>query len=230
MCGRFVQFSSLRTLESIFPIDSVAGEVRANYNAAPTHEVLAIIHQNDHRLEYLHWGLVPFWAKDLSAASRLINARSETVAQKPSFRTAFRRRRCLIIADGFYEWQGEKGGKQPYFIALPSKSPFAFAGLWETWRPKNAPEDAPVYKSCTILTMAASGSMRELHHRMPVILQPDAYEEWLDPENQKSDSLENLLQNQHVRKMNYYPVSKLVNRVQNNSAACIEPLTVDLKK
>jgi putative SOS response-associated peptidase YedK len=227
MCGRFVQFSSLRTLESIFPIDSVAAEVSANYNAAPTQEILAIIYRNGRRLEYLHWGLVPFWAKDLSGASRLINARSETAAQKPSFRTAFRRRRCLIMADGFYEWQGKKGSKQPYFIVLPSKTPFAFAGLWETWRPRDAAEDDPSYKSCTILTMEASESMRGLHHRMPVILQPEAYPEWLDPENQKADKLENLLQNQHVREMHYYPVSKLVNRVQNNSTACIEPLTGD---
>lgn len=224
MCGRFVQFSSLRTLETFFQVDSVAANVAASYNIAPTHEVLAIIHQNGRRLEKLHWGLVPSWAKDLSGASRLINARAETVAQKPSFRAAFKRRRCLIMADGFYEWQGEKGSKQPYFITLTSNHPFAFAGLWETWQNKEAAGDDPVYKSCTILTTAASDSMQKIHHRMPLILQPAAYEDWLDPEVRQAERLEEILQNHHVRSMQYYPVSKLVNRVQNNSAACINPL------
>jgi putative SOS response-associated peptidase YedK len=225
MCGRFVQFSSLRTLETYFPIDSIAGDVVASYNVAPTQKVLAIIHQNGRRLEELHWGLVPSWAKDLTGASRLINARAETAAQKPSFRAAFKRRRCLIMADGFYEWQGEKGSKQPCFITMPSNSPFAFAGLWETWKSKESSDNAPVYKSCTILTTAASESVQEIHHRMPVILQPEVYEDWLDPEIQEADRLEDVLQNHHVRKMQYYPVSKLVNRVQNNSAECIKPLT-----
>ena len=224
MCGRFVQFSSLRTLETFFQVDSAAANVAASYNIAPTHEVLAIILQNGRRLERLHWGLVPSWAKDLSGASRLINARAETVAQKPSFRAAFKHRRCLIMADGFYEWQGEKGSKQPYFITLTSNHPFAFAGLWESWQNKEAAGDDAVYKSCTILTTAASDSMQKIHQRMPLILQPAAYEDWLDPEVRQAERLEEILQNHHVRSMQYYPVSKLVNRVQNNSAACINPL------
>jgi putative SOS response-associated peptidase YedK len=223
MCGRFVQFSSLRTLETHFPIDSIAGDVIASYNVAPTQEVLAIIHQNGCRLEKLRWGLVPSWSKDLSGASRLINARAETAAQKPSFRTAFKRRRCLIMADGFYEWQGKKGSKQPYFFTLPSSRPFAFGGLWETWKSNDAADDDPVYKSCTILTTAASESVRGVHHRMPVILQPEAYEDWLDPEIHDADRLAAVLQNHLVRKMQYYPVSKLVNRVQNNTAENITP-------
>jgi len=225
MCGRFVQFSSLRTLETYFPIDSVSGDIQASYNVAPTQEVLAITHQNDRRLEKLRWGLVPSWAKDLTGASRLINARAETAAQKPSFRAAFRRRRCLIMADGFYEWLGEKGSKQPYFIALPSNRPLGFGGLWETWKSKGAPDDDPVYKSCTILTTAASESMQDIHHRMPVILQPEAYDDWLDPEIQDADRLEIVLRTHLVRKLQYFPVSKLVNRVQNNSAENIKPLT-----
>jgi putative SOS response-associated peptidase YedK len=224
MCGRFVQFSSLRTLESHFPIDSIAGDVIDSYNVAPTQEVLAIIHQNGRRLEKLRWGLVPSWAKDLTGASRLINARAETVAQKPSFRAAFKRRRCLIMADGFYEWQGQKGRKQPYFIALPSKRPFAFGGLWETWKSKDASAEDPVYKSCTILTTAASESIQDIHHRMPVILQPEAYDDWLDPEIHDADRLAVVLQNDLVRKVHYYPVSKMVNRVQNNSAENIKPI------
>ena len=152
MCGRFVQFSSLRTLESYFQIDSAVETIRSSYNIAPTQEVLAIDHQNERRLEKFRWGLVPSWSKDLKAASRLINARSETASQKPSFRAAFKRRRCLIVADGFYEWHGEKGHKQPFFITLPANRPFGFAGLWETWRCTGAADTEPIYKSCTILT------------------------------------------------------------------------------
>lgn len=224
MCGRFVQFSSLRTLESYFQIDSIAADIVASYNIAPTQEIFAIIHHNGHRLEKLHWGLVPSWAKDLTGASRLINARAETASRKPSFRAAFKRRRCLIAADGFYEWQGEKGSKQPYFIALPSGRPFAFAGLWETWKSKEGADGDPVYRSCTILTTAASESIHEIHHRMPVILQPEVYRDWLDPAIQKTDRLEDILQHHHVREMKHYPVSIFVNRVQNNSAECIQPL------
>lgn len=229
MCGRFVQFSSLRTLEAHFPIDSIAADVnasyRASYNVAPTQEVLAIIHQDGRRLEKLRWGLVPSWAKDPGAASRLINARAETAGRKPSFRAAFKRRRCLVMADGFYEWQGDKGSKQPYFIALPSKRPFAFGGLWETWQSKNAAEEDPVYKSCTILTTAASESIRDIHPRMPVILQPEAYEDWLNPEIHDADRLAVILQKHLIGELHYYPVAKLVNRIQNNSAENIIPLT-----
>jgi putative SOS response-associated peptidase YedK len=128
------------------------------------------------------------------------------------------------MADGFYEWQGEKGSKQPYFIALSANCPFAFAGLWETWHSKETGDGERVYKSCTILTTAASESIQKIHHRMPVILQPQAYDGWLDPKIQEPGRLNAVLQNHHIRKMQYYPVSKLVNRVQNNSAACIEPL------
>ena len=225
MCGRFVQFSSLRTLEAHFPSDVIEADIAASYNVAPTQEVLAIIHQDGRRLVRLRWGLVPSWAQDSAGASRLINARAETAAQKPSFRAAFKRRRCLIMADGFYEWKGEKGAKQPFFIALPSKRPFAFAGLWETWKSRNAADDDPVYKSCTILTTAASGSIQAIHHRMPAILRPDAYEDWLSPQIQDADRLADILQHQLVHKMQFYPVSKRVNRVQNDAAENIQPLT-----
>jgi putative SOS response-associated peptidase YedK len=223
MCGRFVQFSSLRTLESYFPIETIGADVAASYNIAPTQQVLAIIQDNGPRLEKLHWGLVPAWAKGVSGASRLINARAETVAQKPSFRAAFKRRRCLILADGFYEWKGEKGSKQPYFIALPSGRPFAFAGLWEAFKGIDGDDDRE-YKSCTIITTAASESIQAIHQRMPVILQPEAYNVWLDPRIEAAERLNDVLQHQHVRELLYYRISNLVNRVQNNSAACIEPL------
>jgi putative SOS response-associated peptidase YedK len=137
-------------------------------------------------LEKLHWGLVPFWAKDISIGNKLINARAETIASKPSFRNAFKKRRCLIPADGFYEWKGPKGQKLPMLITLPESKPFAFAGLWETWNKKD--DQDTIYKSCTIITTEASDSVREIHHRMPAILKPEMYESWLDPLNQNINS------------------------------------------
>ncbi len=223
MCGRFVQFSSLRTLEKYFDFTSAPDDITPNYNLAPTQVVPAIVQHDDYRLENLYWGLVPSWAKNLSGASRLINARAETVAQKPSFRAAFKRRRCLILADGFYEWHGEKGHKQPWYLTLPVDQPFAFAGLWETWTGRQTPAPQSEYRSCTIITTEASESVRDIHHRMPVILQPDAYAKWLNPDNQDVQQLESILHTAHIQELKRYPVSKRVNRVQNNSPANIQP-------
>lgn len=168
MCGRFVGFRRVEELMKHYPIDVTTVEVTENFNVAPTQEVLAIVrHDNQNHLEKLNWGLVPFWANDKRIGGRMINARSETAANKPSFRTAFKKRRCMILADGFYEWKGKKGHKQPMFLTLPNGNPFAFAGLWETWDNKGK---EPAYRSCTILTREASESVRPIHHRMPVIL------------------------------------------------------------
>jgi putative SOS response-associated peptidase YedK len=168
--------------------------------------------------------LVPFWAKDISIGSRMINARVETVTSKPAFRAAFKQRRCLIPANGFYEWFGKAGNKQPYYFHLPSSEPLAFAGLYEIWEDKEAPlEDGP-YKSCTIITTDASESVKDIHNRMPLILNPEAYDEWLDPSNKEPAKIEKLLRINYVRELNRYPVSKLVNRMENNSKECIEPL------
>ena len=223
MCGRFVQFSSIRTLENYFNIQTAPEEIEPSYNIAPTQKIPVIVKKEDYQLQRMYWGLVPSWAKNLSSASRLTNARAETVATKPSFRAAFKKRRCLIPADGFYEWKGEKGNKQPWFISLPSGQPFAFAGLWEIWKDKQALPDQPDYRSCTIITTEASKSVQDIHHRMPVILQPEAYDEWLDPENQDVQQLESILQTRLIREFKSHPVSKLVNRVQNNSPTNIEP-------
>jgi putative SOS response-associated peptidase YedK len=223
MCGRFVQFSSLRTLEEYFNVQSGPTDIVANYNVAPTQKVLAVIHGKQFQLEYFHWGLVPSWAKNLSGASRLINARAETVATKPSFRAAFKRRRCLILADGFYEWQGEKGHKQPWFISLSTDEPLAFAGLWETWKHTDTTAGQDDYRSCTIITTEASQSVRDIHHRMPAILRPDAFARWLNPENQDKQALEAILHTENISELKSHPVSKQVNRVQNNSPSNIEP-------
>ena len=225
MCGRFVQKSPLQDLQQIFDAETALEDLVPNYNVAPTQRIPSIVrHAQKNRLETFHWGLVPFWAKDISFGVRMINARSETVAEKPSFRTAFKKRRCLIPADGFYEWKGDKGDKQPYYITGASGEPFAFAGLWESWNDKESDDDT-VYKSCTIITTAAKGSVRELHHRMPVVLSPDFYGPWLDTEIQDPKALTIILQKGMRHDLKYHPVSKRVNAVKNNDPSCIEPKT-----
>jgi putative SOS response-associated peptidase YedK len=224
MCGRFVQKFPFETLQQNFNIRTTDAGIILNYNVAPTQEILTIIkHDNENTLDRLHWGLVPFWAKDISIGSRMINARTETVASKPSFRDAFKKRRCLIPADGFYEWTGEKGNKQPYYVSIPSGEPFAFAGLWESWTDKESDEES-VYKSCTIITTAASESILEIHHRMPVILNPDFHEKWLNVEIQNPKELEIILQEGVIHDMKYYPVSTFVNSVKNNDPNCIKSI------
>jgi putative SOS response-associated peptidase YedK len=214
MCGRFVGFSNLDALQLYFPIDRVEAEVAPNYNVAPTQKVLAILRENhENVLRRLHWGLVPFWARDASIGSRIINARAETVSAKPAFRAAFRKRRSLIPADGFYEWKGEKSPKQPMLITLPDETPFAFAGLWEIWDAKG---QADPLVSCTILTTDSSPAIREIHHRMPVILKSAAFMDWLDPERQDVD-LEAMLAEMVHKEFRARPVSLAVNSTRNNS-------------
>ncbi len=223
MCGRFVGFRSLNELKGFFPIDKAACEAISNYNVAPSQEILSIVkYEGENWLVKFHWGLVPFWAKDISIGNRMINARSESIAEKPSFRNAFKKRRCLILADGFYEWKGEKGHKQPMFITLPDHKPFAFAGLWETWNEKD--DQDSIYKSCTVITTQASESIRDIHHRMPVILKPQIYEPWLDPDNQDVVELDNILKNEIITELLSYSVSKQVNSTRNNDSSCIEPI------
>ncbi len=223
MCGRFVNHSSLSQIEKTFNVDNVKCEPEANYNVAPTHEILVVFKQPDVRLDRFHWGLVPHWAKDISIGSRMINARCETIAEKPSFRNAFKKRRCLILADGFYEWKGEKGQKQPMFITLPDGRPFAFAGLWETWNRKSGSDST--YKSCTIITTEASESFSEIHHRMPVILKSEIYESWLDPQNDNLNELKNILENETIKELVSRPVSKQVNSASHNNPSCIDPIS-----
>jgi len=225
MCGRFVQFSPIETVQKVFNIATVPFESIPSYNVAPTQKILTVVkHDNENKLERFYWGLVPFWAKDIKIGSRMINARVETVADKPAFRNAFKKRRCLIVADGFYEWKGKKGNKQPYFITIPSREPFAFAGLWELWSAKEKDEDT-IYKSCAIITTVASESIKQLHDRMPVILMRDYHDRWLNPKEQDPKKLENVLKNGLIRDMQYYPISQHVNSPMNNDPECIRPIT-----
>ena len=228
MCGRYALYRDIEQLKTRFPIDHVEVEVAPSYNVAPTQEVLAVIHQGEfNTLDKLHWGLVPFWAKDIKIGSKMINARQETVSSKPSFREAFKKRRCLVPADGFYEWYGAKGQKQPVFITLPDKKPFAFAGLWETWQDKAEPGN--VYLSCTIITREAAGALKEIHDRMPVVLAPEAYTAWMETGKDEVESLLDILSSGAVTDFTFYLVSKRVNAVRNNGPGNIEAVEVGVK-
>ena len=217
MCGRFVGYRKIEQLKRYLPIDEVRAEVTPNYNTAPTQRIPVVFRQGSvNLLERFHWGLVPHWAKDGSIGSRMINARMETVATKPSFRVAFKKRRCLIPADGFYEWRKENGKKQPLYITLPGDQPLAFAGLWETWGEQ--------YLSCTIITRPASACILDIHDRMPAVLQPDTYLRWLDSESCDSNEAIEILTEKTLTDFEFWPVSKQVNSGRVNEPSNIEPV------
>jgi putative SOS response-associated peptidase YedK len=222
MCGRFTLTADTNAIRDAVPGVNIHEGLQARYNIAPTQPVAVVANDGNNRLDYFVWGLIPSWAKDPSIGSRLINARAETLAEKPSFRTAFRRRRCLVLADGFYEWKQAKNGrgKTPMYIRLESGKPFAFAGLWENW---NSADGSQIL-SCTIITTQPNSLMEEIHNRMPVILPKEAYSTWLEPGEKKPESLADLLVPYPAEKMIAYPVSTLVNSPQNDIAQCITPL------
>lgn len=223
MCGRFTLHRDIESIADAFHLQEVL-KLEPQYNIAPTQMVAIVVHnpESDKReFQMLRWGLIPSWSKDQSAASKLINARSETVTQKPSFRNAFKRRRCLVLADGFYEWQKQSGNKQPFYFCIENGQPFGFAGLWEKWL---SPEGDEVY-TCTILTTVANSLLQKVHDRMPVILAPEDYGLWLDPKVQTSEPLQKLLHPYPASAMTSYPVSSLVNNPKHNSPECIAPLS-----
>jgi putative SOS response-associated peptidase YedK len=223
MCGRFAQRSDPKRLAKEFKVAEVP-QVEARYNIAPTQEILAVRELADGReMTFFKWGLVPAWAKDVSMGARLINARSETVEEKPSFREAFRKRRCIVPADGFYEWQRTGGKKQPFFFQMRDERPFGFAGLWERWEG----EGGEVLNSCTILTTEANEVLRPVHDRMPVILHPEDYELWLDADARKRDLVKELLRPYTAEEMLGYPVSASINSPQNQGAKLIERAAVN---
>ena len=218
MCGRYTLRTPIDILAKGFEIEKYPSSITPNYNVAPTQEVAAVVEEDDKRkLEMLHWGLIPSWAKDPAIGNKMINARAETVSEKPSFRKAFKVRRCLILADGFYEWQKTDDGKQPYHIKMQDDSPFAFAGLWETWK------DGEEIRSCTIITTDANDLMKEIHHRMPVILHPEDYAMWLDSDFDEKDPLTTLLKLYPADAMQAYAVSRRVNKPSNNEPSVLEP-------
>ena len=226
MCGRFVSASPPDQIARYF--DAVTeGErvLEPSYNVAPTNDVYAVLNDGGvRRLETLHWGLVPFWAKDPSVGNRMINARAETLADKPAYRTAFRKRRCIIPADGFYEWQKIPGQKhkQPMYMHRADGEPMAFAGLWEVWRPKDRPGEE--LHSCTIITGLPNEKVAPVHDRMPVILPPSAWEQWLSPEVDDVDLLGSFLVPAPSSLIELHPVSTEVNNVRNKGAHLTDPV------
>jgi putative SOS response-associated peptidase YedK len=223
MCGRYTLKSRADVIAETFGVP-VPPTLPERFNIAPSQQVLAIREQPDsHQRELvaLQWGLVPFWADDPEIGSRMANARSETAPTKPAFRASFRSRRCLIVADGFYEWQARNGKKQPYYIRLKSGRPFGIAGLWDRWEKQGKP-----LETCTILTCDANEPMLTIHDRMPVVIPPESFAVWLDPAEHDPGKLARLLRPFHPDEMTAYPVSTLVNNVRNDSAKCIEPVEI----
>lgn len=220
MCGRFALIVDASVLADVFDVDPPR-EISPRFNIAPTQNV-GIVRtgsQGDREWATVRWGLVPSWAKDESIGARMINARGETVAEKPSFRAAVKSRRCLIPASGFYEWVKTGDGKQPHFIHFADARPFAFAGLWERWTKGSEPLD-----SCTIITTTPNDLVAELHDRMPVILPRDRFDEWLAPKPLSIDRLGELLVPHPAAGMEAYPVSTRVNRPGNDDPECIARL------
>ena len=236
MCGRYSITSPPEAIQRVFQVPELPN-LPARYNVAPTQDVPVVRVGGDsegpeadggRHLVQLRWGLVPFWADDPTIGAKMINARAESAAEKPAFRAAFRRRRCLVVADGFYEWKAPpqdgsaaKGQrKQPYRIEFTDRRPFGFAGLWERW---TNPQDQSVLETCTILTTEANEYLRDIHPRMPVMLSPEAFDRWLDP---KADleTAQSLLTPYPDDALIAYPISTRVNAVRNDDPSILEPL------
>jgi putative SOS response-associated peptidase YedK len=220
MCGRYTLQTDVYSLVERFAFRAADLAYAPRYNIAPSQQVLALINDGENRAEFLRWGLIPSWAKEAAIGNRMINARAETVAEKPSFRRALQKRRCLVLADGFYEWKKEGKKKTPMYITLKSREPFGLAGLWETWK---APSGETI-RSCTIITTTPNALMEPIHNRMPVILLREAESLWLDRAIEGPEALTQLLVPYPGKAMAAYAVSPLVNSPANDTAACIEPL------
>lgn len=228
MCGRFTLTVDLEAVLDLIPGLKPKFErwPGARYNVAPTQPVPTVLNDGDRALTLSRWGLIPFWAKEASIGNRMINARAESVHEKPAFRAAFRKQRCLIVADGFYEWTEVPGQrrKQPMYIRLKSGEPFAFAGLWDRWRDPEQGEDAAPIISCTIITTEPNELAAQYHNRMPVILHRDDYEAWIDPGEHPPERLLPLLQPFPADLMEAFPVSTRVNTPANDDATLVQPL------
>jgi putative SOS response-associated peptidase YedK len=219
MCGRFTLTAEPSVIQHAFDLDSVPGEMVPRYNIAPTQPVAVITNEDPSALTFHRWGLIPSWSKDPSIGSKMINARSETADSKPSFRSAYKRRRCLIPASGFYEWRQGEDGKAPMYIHLDDHKVFAFAGLWEVWHGPDGEE----LRTCTILTGEPNSLIRPIHNRMAIILPEAHYDLWLSPDELGVDVLGPVLQPYDPDEMRVYEVSKLVNKPSNDTPENIEP-------
>ena len=219
MCGRFTLPVDAHQIREAFPWITVPDEIQPRFNIAPSQPVAVIPNDGENRLDFFVWGLIPSWAKDPAIGNRMINARGETVEEKPSFRAAFKRRRCLVLADGFYEWKRERTTKQPYYFRMKDHRPFAFAGLWERWE-----KEDPAIESCCLITIGPNAVMEPIHHRMPVILPMTQCAEWLDASLHETERLNRLLRPFPSEKMEAYPVSPLVNNPRHDTPECVETM------
>jgi putative SOS response-associated peptidase YedK len=220
MCGRYTLSTKPEVIAEMFGVVRVP-ELEPRFNIAPTQAVPVVRVDGpggERSIDLAQWGLIPSWADDPKIGNKMINARGETVASKPSFRSAFKSRRCLVVTDGFYEWRKTAAGKQPYLIKRPNGEPFAFAGLWELWKGG----DAPIV-SCTIITTEANKLMAPIHDRMPTILDPEQYEMWLDPAFKDTDRLQSLIAPEEDGKLIAFPVSTRVNSPTNDDPSLAEP-------
>ena len=220
MCGRYTLTATPAAVARHFELAETP-ELAPRYNIAPTQPVpvVRVSSRGERRLELRRWGLVPHWAREPSVGARLINARCESVATRPAFRDAFRRRRCLLPADGFYEWQPHPKRRRPHHLELPGRALFAFAGLYERWR--GAGEEAPPLETCTLLTTAAGARVSPLHDRMPVILDPESYAAWLDPEQGDPQALLPLLASERADGLRFHPVGLRMNDPRNDDPECL---------
>ncbi len=221
MCGRYMITSAREAIRRVFDVPTLF-ELAPRYNVAPTQKVPVVrLEEGEREFAMLRWGLIPSWAKDPEIGNRMINARAETVAEKPSFRSAFRRRRCLVVADGFYEWQKRPNRpKQPYYITVANGGPFGLAGLWERW--SDPTEGYPV-ESCTIVTTMANELLEPIHSRMPVIIDSRDFDAWLDTSGNPAIA-QALLAPYPVERMSAYPISTRINNIKNDDPACFDPL------
>lgn len=218
MCGRFALYSPIKRVSEEFSAHRIVSSLSPSYNIAPSHHVVAIFRETEVTLGQCQWGFVPHWAKDPSVGYKMINARAETVADKPSFRDAFRKKRCIIAADGFYEWKKIGKQKTPMYVRLRSRNPFGFAGFCSTRSTDEGDEC-----TCTIITTGANTLLEDVHDRMPVILPKKDYTLWLDPGLHDVNTLQELLVPFPSEEMEYFPVSPRVNSPSHNAPDCIEP-------
>jgi len=225
MCGRFALKESPKKLAEHFRIEGDF-DFAPSWNIAPSMRIASITadHEDERHFRMMRWGLIPSWAKDAAIGNKLNNARGETVAEKPSFRSAFKTRRCIIPASGFYEWKAENGIKQPWYMSFKSGEPMAFAGLWEEWKPS----EGTAVETCCIITTEANSLMQPIHERMPVILNPDQWEQWLSPRMTRPELVQPLIAPHDPEPMQAWPVTRELNRAGlRNDAGLTEPLSSD---
>jgi len=219
MCGRFARINTAREIKEIFNLDQIEVELKPSYNIAPTQDVAVILENGGSKLTAMRWGLIPFWAKDIAIGSKLINARSETIDEKPSFKYSFQKRRCLIVANGFYEWQKRGAKKFPYFIHLKNNKPFCFAGIYDNWKST----DGEKVTSCSIITTDATKEIKSIHPRMPVILSEKDFSVWF--KNSDINTLKQMLVPYPAEAIEFQEVSEEVNSPRNDNAGLIKSST-----